>query len=111
MTLSFVLNVLVMASFGFVLYIFARALPRVNDEDASPQQDPISFHWITMYFEEIDEWMLAVFEKWLRKTRLILLKLDNSITSKLHRFQKGTVKENGFSIGESKEEEKEEEIK
>ena len=103
MLFKFILQMLIMLSLGAIVYLMARALPRISETDTSAPAGPIVPHWFMTYIEKFDEWLLFVLEKILRKFRLLILKVDNVITQKLHRFKKETPKETALPDGILKE--------
>ncbi len=75
-----------MASAAALMYLVARALPRIVD---SREVEPIGqSHWILHYIEKIDDWAKEVAEKTLRKLKVNILKLDNSVSKKLKNLKK-----------------------
>jgi len=77
---------LMMISLGVVLYIVARALPRIEEvEKESSEASPTPR--IVVYLEQADEKLLVILEKALRRIRVVLLKLDNTVSQKLRRFK------------------------
>lgn len=111
---SFILEIIMVASLGVVLYLFARALPRVDDVLVSPEDKKLRTHWLTVYLEKADEWLKVVFEKFLRRVKVLLLKLDNIVSKRLNKFKKEPQKEMKLpsdEVIEKKEEEKREEKK
>ena len=86
--------------------MISRALPRINDEEVkrSGNREP---HWFTLVLEKIDVWLKAVSEKFLRRARVWILKLDNFVSQKLKHFKKETPKETGFPIEKAVSENKE----
>lgn len=104
--LRFIIQTLIMLSFGAMLYLMAKALPRVSDEEGA---DHLRHSRLMEYLEKLDELLKSFFEKVLRRSRVWLLKLDNMITKKLDRFKKNGTKEMKTPLmgGEEKEEEEE----
>jgi hypothetical protein len=106
--LTFLLQITMVVSLGFVVYLFGRVVPRVNDADVTKAREQSLFHWLVGYLEVVDEWLLSLLEKTLRRARVVILMLDNVISSKLNRFKKEAERQKGFVIEEKKEEKKEE---
>jgi len=101
---KFILQMLMMISFGGILYIIARALPRTEEEEkGSSETSPTPR--IVVYLEQADERLLVVLEKALRRIRVVLLKLDNAVSQKLRRFKQGGNPE-GILGEENRKEEK-----
>lgn len=104
---SFILEIIMVVSLGVVLYLFARALPRVDDVSISSQDAKFNSNKLSVYLEKIDEWLKIVFEKFLRRVKVLLLKLDNIVSKKLNKFKKEPQKEMKLlsdEIAEKKEE-------
>jgi hypothetical protein len=66
----------------------------VSDVDFGVEAQRTWVDWALEKLERIDEWLLALFEKLLRRTGVVLLKLDNTVTHKLRSFRKHGGKEN-----------------
>lgn len=91
-------------SLGFVVYLFGRVVPRVSDKDVEKAKEQSLFHWLVGYLEQVDSWLLWLFEKFLRRLRVIIMKLDNVVTKKLGRFKKEAERQTGFPVETKKEE-------
>ena len=96
--LEFVSEMLMMVSAGAVVYLIARAMPRVSDEEPNAARPSGAPHPFIVYVERVDERILSFAEKLLRRARVVLLKLDNAVTTKLNRFKKEQPKEPGFPV-------------
>ena len=86
-----------MLSLGAVLYLSARALPRIDDRN-SPLPGTLKTSWIVGYLEKIDEFSKARAEKILRRLKVWVLKLDNYVSGRLNHFKKEAPKENKLSL-------------
>lgn len=85
-----------MTSLGAALYLIARTLPRISDESLEePKPEP---SLLLTYLEKADFRLKSVTEKFLRRCRLLILKIDNSLSRKLDSFRKENGKNNGFSL-------------
>lgn len=98
-----------MAGLGTMVYVFARTLPRLSDlppKSAFPKEHPLSRH-----LEKIDGWLKKAAEKYLRRSGIALLKLENFVNKKI-----GALKKEAENIAPesngifSKQEKKEDEI-
>lgn len=89
-----------MLCLGVILYLAAKALPRIDDRNPPPREI-LKTHWIVGYLEKIDEFMKARLEKILRRLKIWLLKLDNYVSGKLERFKKEALKETKLPIEEA----------
>ena len=81
-----------MLALGMILYLVARTLPRIKDGDIDAPKT-LKPHWIMIYFEKADEWLKPQFEKWLRRVKVWILKLDNWVSGKLSSFKKEASRE------------------
>lgn len=102
---------IMVASLGAVLYIAARVLPRVDEAEVDTVVPHTVVVRLTSYFERFDEWFAFISEKFLRRLRVILLKLDNVVTAKLGQFKKESnpMPQGIPDISKHEEEEKKEE--
>lgn len=89
---KFIVQLIMMLSLGAILYILARTLPRISDDDFKNKKTEHP-HWLTSYLEKADEWLKAFSEKFLRRARVWILKLDNFVAQKLKGFKKEMPKE------------------
>lgn len=74
-----------LVSLGLIVYLFARAVPRIahnRPEDVQPLSGFDRFI-NRLPLEKIDRGLHSFFEKTLRKSRIVLMKIDNYINSHL----------------------------
>jgi len=85
---DFILQIIVMLSLGAVIYLMARAVPRVTEMEAAVRE-PNYFDRLLkkIPLEKIDAFLSAFFEKFLRKSKVFILKADNSLTKHLHNLK------------------------
>ncbi len=93
---NLILQLFLFSSLGTIIFLFARAVPRVTDEKEAVH--PASFFdkiLTRLPLATIDNAVNAFFEKTLRKSKVVVLKLDNIITGYLGRLKKtnGALKE------------------
>ncbi|MBI5733073.1 hypothetical protein HY967_03905, partial [Candidatus Jorgensenbacteria bacterium] len=88
---KFLVQMIMTISAGAIVYVFAKALPRINDDESSLRST--SPHPVMVYIERLDEWLLSFIEKWLRRLRVVIMKFDNAVSKKLNRFKKEPVKD------------------
>lgn len=100
--LKFVSHISMMLSLGTILYLFARALPRVNDTEIQSRKSFIKTHIIFHYAEKIDTHLKYMGEKTLRRLGLVLLKLENKVNKKLAHIKKENTPKESFVIPEEK---------
>ena len=81
---NFVLQTLIMLSLGTTIYLMVRALPRVSEEGLPDfSRDYFGKLLKRLPLEKADAWVSAVLEKFLRKTKIVILKIDNLLTKHL----------------------------
>lgn len=105
---KFALDIVVVLSLGVILYLFARALPRISEIADDTRDEKIRTHHLSMYAERVDEWLKVFFEKFLRRAKVWIMKLDNTVSERLNRFKKGP-KELPFTEEETRPEDTKEE--
>lgn len=86
---TFILDIIVVISLGVILYLIARTLPRVSEVADDTLEQRIRTHRLSMYVERVDEWLKVFSEKFLRRAKVWILKLDNTVSEQLNRFKKG----------------------
>src|SRR5579871_6845088 len=111
--LFFIFTLLLMFSLSGVLYLMVRALPRVAEDTSDSAAERRSFldRWAHSEMpEKIDAWFNGFLLKFLRKFKVFVLKLDNTISShlrKIHHEENG--KKNAIDFKEISDQNKEEE--
>ena len=97
-----------MVSLGVILYLVAKTLPRIDDRELDASA--LKTHWVTTYLEKFDEKFKYYSEKMLRRSGIIILKLDNLINKKLNQLkrEKG-IGETGFPAEPPEEKKSDEE--
>ena len=89
---DFILQISIIISLAAIIYLLARAVPRVRDEDLITATESYFEKLIVKIpIHKIDSWFGAAVAKFLRRLRVIVLKLDNllhrSITSVNHKHK------------------------
>ena len=88
-----------MVGLGTMIYLVARALPRIGDElQETPTKIDRLFASIPLH--KADAFLNNFLEKFLRKTKLFLMKLDNYVGGYLDQIKK--INGNGKKNGEEK---------
>lgn len=85
---TFILDIVIVACLGFILYLFARTLPRIDDTTNLPIEARMQQHGFSLFLERLDEWLKAFFEKFLRRMKVWVLKVDNWVSVRLNRSKK-----------------------
>lgn len=112
MNFNFFLDILILVSLGTVIYILAHTLPRISDE--KPKEKDLKTSKVLPYLEIFDNRFKKISEKGLRTCKIMLLKVDNSLSKKLSKFKKENGKNGGFSFNmedEKQDETEKEKIK
>ena len=100
----FILQIVLMLSLGTMIYLIARAVPRVSDEVAGSiikKQTKFDYLFSFLWIEKIDPLLHNFLEKFLRKMKLVLMKLDNIASNYLNKVKKYKSGNNGKN-GEEK---------
>ena len=89
---DFILQLSIVISLAAIIYLLARAVPRVRDEDLITATESYFERLIAKVpVHKIDTWFGLVVAKFLRRLRVIVLKLDNllhrSIASVNHKHK------------------------
>lgn len=102
--LEFILHLILMLALGTMFFLIARALPRVPEgEELRSRSGRLGVleRWVTSDMpERVDLFLSSFLAKWLRKTRIFVLKLDNILGNHLkkvsHKNGNGESLTNGF---------------
>ncbi|TSC89535.1 MAG: hypothetical protein G01um10143_25 [Parcubacteria group bacterium Gr01-1014_3] len=87
--LQFILQTIVFLSLGLVLYLFARALPRIKEEEIPNKPlHPFEKAMSRLPLAKIDASINSVIERILRKFRVVLMKVDHLMTTYISKVKK-----------------------
>lgn len=86
MNSKFILDLIIMISLSGVLFLIARTLPKINDRDISTSRSDTPI--MLIYLEKMDESIRSGTEKFLRRFRVSVLKLDNFVSRKIDNYKK-----------------------
>ncbi|MFA5052609.1 MAG: hypothetical protein WC565_00930 [Parcubacteria group bacterium] len=100
MLYSFILETIIFLALGAIVFILARALPRIEDEVAvrKPRKERLARLAKKIPLDKIDDSLNLIMHKALRKTKIIILKADNFVTDKLKNVKGDSNKKNGTGI-------------
>lgn len=85
---NFILQIFIMVSLGAMIFLVARALPRISE---TLNVSKAKSSWLGSFpFEKIDAAINSFIEKTLRKIKLILMKTDNMVSRQLGKFKKNS---------------------
>ena len=109
---NFVLHISFMLGLAVMIYLMARAVPRISDEamETAFKQNPLERWWRSIPLERLDAMGGVLLEKTLRKLKLGIMKLDNAVGSGLEKAKKfsGNGSRNGNAERQTKLFEKDE---
>lgn len=88
-----------MISTGAILFIIIRALPRLGEESSDAKMGILDRWVMSEIPEKIDQSLNSYLEKFLRKSHVWILKLDNNISRLLKKVKpNGNGVKNGFDF-------------
>lgn len=102
---DFLTNIALIISAGTVIYLFARALPRLPETEPLPDIKPNAFERFMrrLPLSKIDAALSGFFEKWLRKMRVLILKAENLMSAGIKRMQSKTSASTPATLFEKKD--------
>lgn len=86
----FITQIILVLSLGAIVFITARALPRLPEEEKNEPGRPRSWTLAIekkLPLERLDAGIHSLVEKVLRKTKLILMRVDNAVNRQLGRLK------------------------
>lgn len=85
---DFILQLIMIGSLSVIVYLTARALPRVTDEGELPTVHEQVGGWLErLPLHRLDERLNALLYKLLKHVRIIMMKIDNRLTHQLKRVK------------------------
>lgn len=88
---QFLITNILMVSLGMMIYLFARSLPRLDEEDLAPRKGRFLERWLHSGMpERIDAFLNTYLGKFFRKLKIVLLRLDNHLTNRLKKMNAET---------------------
>lgn len=74
-----------MVALGVILYLVARSLPRVGEETPTVKKNFFERWAASEIPEKVDYFINGFLEKFLRKSKVYLLRIDNFLTKRLNK--------------------------
>ncbi len=106
---DFLLQISLFISLGIIIYLFARAVPRVDESgEVVHTHGRIDRFLAKLPLDKIDDRLNVILEKTLRKTRIFTMKVDNVIDDRLAKLKKNG---NGVQVRQGLFEKREDEQK
>lgn len=90
---DFILQLIIFVSFGIIIYVAARVLPRIPEEEGT--SEPSKNFLSTIAAHKVDLAIASFLEKALRRTRLTVLRFDNTLNSYIGKVKSHTANGNG----------------
>lgn len=85
---DFILQLAMVISLGVIVYLLARAIPRVPDEEPTAIRQSYFDRWLeSVSLLRLDEKVSRVLANFLRRLRIIVLKFDNLLHRHLTRIR------------------------
>ncbi len=98
--LAFILNTILMLALGTLVFLFVRAIPRVEDEGGEKKRRSVFEKWLVSELpERADIYLSNLLAKWLRKVRVFVMKTDNLLGSHLKKINPHSGKNGGGVAG------------
>ena len=82
----FILELVFFIAFGAIVFLFVRKLPYVSDipsETPSARKTLFKAEWV----DEVDRKLIGLISKWLRKIKLLVMRLDNYVSKHIERIK------------------------
>jgi Na+/phosphate symporter len=81
----FILELVFFVSFAVIVFLFIRKLPYISDVVLhSPQKKDFSrYQWI----DKIDRKLIELLSKWLRRIKLVVMRLDNYVSNHIEKIK------------------------
>lgn len=85
---DFVIHIVLVVSLGAMIYLLARALPRVSDEHGVLPPGFFDRLVDRLPLDRIDIALSAMLERTLRKIKILILKMDNVVNSYIEQVRR-----------------------
>ena len=96
---DFLLQFSFIAGLAIIVYLMARALPRVaNGETPKNFYDYLEYWLDKLPTHKLDQRLNQYLFKFLKKTRVVVMRMDNKITDSLNRIKRNGENGNGNSV-------------
>jgi len=100
MLYSFIFETIIFLGIGVIIFILARALPRIEDETAprASQKSRLMYAIQDMPLDKIDDMIKLAIHKTLHKTKILINKADNFIAEKMKATRPNSKKKDGTGL-------------
>lgn len=92
MFLDYIFEIVIVSSLGVIIYVLGRALPRVSSEAEAPPSKfslKIKAFFASLPLHKFDALVSSLTEKFLRRFRVVVLKLENMVSAGIHKIRSG----------------------
>lgn len=97
---DFLLQIFFVSSLAVIIYLMARALPRLANGEEPKNLYYYLEHWLEkLPVHKMDERLNSYFFKTLKKVRVVVMRVDNKIVRGLNRIKKNGENGNGHGNG------------
>jgi hypothetical protein len=87
MALEFLFSSIAMIAFGTILFLVARTLPRISEEDADLKHHSLFDRWFSSGIpDRIDAMLNTYIWKFFRRAKVVVMRLDNYLTERLKKM-------------------------
>lgn len=90
---AFIFEIIIFVCLAVLMVIALRALPRVSNEVFTESRSRVRVHELMIALERVDDVLKILFEKFLRRLKVLIMKLDNIVTKKISKFKNERTKE------------------
>jgi len=87
---NFILQICSMVGFGGMVYMIARGTPRIDDRLEEKEKSKLDRWFSKIPIEKIDITLSNFLEKFLRRLRVYLLRMDNFLAGRLNKIKSAT---------------------
>ena len=91
---NFILQICSMVGFGGMVYMIARGTPRIDDRLEEKEKSKLDRWFSKIPIEKIDITLSNFLEKFLRRLRVYLLRMDNFLVGHLNKIKSATQSNN-----------------
>jgi hypothetical protein len=76
---NLILELVIMVSLAVIVYLMAAAVPRVEEKEEGENKSPRT----TLPLDKLDNFFIKVKDKFLRRTKVLVMRVDNFISRQL----------------------------
>ena len=88
---EFILEIAMFAGFGTAIFMLARALPRVGDDETQDSPNVLKKFWAKVPARKLDAHFASISENVLHKTRMAVRRFDSAVISLMHKIKRSNL--------------------